>query len=226
LSEVVCAAEFMPLRVENFYTQLRMNKHEGEPMSGNQYRGLMTSEFKECALHGMAYVQEDAPALSVMSDFAYHRPGMIGPEETLARASARMKSASDHLLLVVKNPDANKDKPGDRVIGQITACDIMGDEPLRISRDTGLRHDEIPVRMVMTPSKEIRVLDWEIASRVKVGNILATMKEQDCCHLLVVEQGELRGIFSRSEINKHLQHADMEQLGCAHSLADLIHRVA
>ncbi len=153
-------------------------------------------------------------------------PEAAWPEETRARASARMKSASEHLLLVVKNPNANKDKPGARVIGQITACDIMGDEPLRISRDTGMRHDEIPVRMVMTPNKEIRVLDWEIASRVKVGNILATMKEQDCCHLLVVEEGELRGIFSRSEINKHLQHADMEQLGCAHSLADLIHRVA
>jgi predicted transcriptional regulator len=80
--------------------------------------------------------------------------------------------------------------------------------------------------MIMTPKKDIRVLDWEIASRVKVENILVTMKAQDCCHLLVIENGELRGIFSRSEINKHLEHADMEQLSCAHSLAELIHRVA
>ena len=195
-------------------------------MSEKHNKGLMTTEFHECALHGIAYVGMDAPALTVMSDFAYHRPAVIAPDKTLAEASARMKSSSEHLLLVVRDLDGDKADGKGRVIGQITACDIMGDEPLRISRETGMRHDEIPVHMIMTPKKDIRVLDWEIASRVKVENILVTMKAQDCCHLLVIENGELRGIFSRSEINKHLEHADMEQLSCAHSLAELIHRVA
>ena len=171
-------------------------------MTEHHYKGLMTGEFSECALHGMAYVREDSPALTVMNDFAYHRPGMIDPEANLGEASARMKASSEHLLLVVKGLDTRdgEQQTGGRVIGQITACDIMGDEPLRVSRETGLRHDEIAVRLVMTPRKDIRVLDWEIASRVQVGHVLATMKQQDCCHLLVVEQGQLRGIFSRSEI--------------------------
>ena len=111
------------------------------------------------------------------------------------------------------------------MVGQVTSCDLKGDVPVKLARETGLHYDEIPIKLVMTPRQDIQVLDWAIARSVKVGHILATMQDRDCCHILVVEDGELRGIFSRSEINKHLDHAEIEVMGCAHSLVELVHRI-
>ncbi len=191
------------------------------------YQPLMTENFVACPLHRLELVSLDDPAVSVFSDFAFHRPGVVAPGVSIDDASKKMKSAGAHLLLVVDDisRDKNSGKRSGRVIGQITACDIVGDAPIRLAQENGIHHDEVTVRMAMTPRKDIRVLDWEIARTVKVGHILATMREQECCHILVVENGELRGIFSQSEINKHLEHIDMEPVGCAHSLAELVHRI-
>jgi CBS domain containing-hemolysin-like protein len=191
------------------------------------YRPLMTSDFVKCPLHRMELVGLDDPATHVFSDFTHHCPAVIAADVSIAEASKKMKSIGDHLLLVVDDVSQNAESGrfSGSVIGQITSCDIIGEGPVRAARENGIRRNEVTVRMAMTPREDIRVLDWEIASKVKVGHILATMREQDSCHILVVENGELRGIFSQGEINKHLDHIDIEPIGCAQSLAELVHRI-
>jgi len=43
--------------------------------------------------------------------------------------------------------------------------------------------------------------------------------------VLVVDDGQLHGIFSMSEISKHMGHNESEPLVCAHSLAELVHTI-
>lgn len=198
-----------------------------ESLPPNHYKPLLTDDFVACPLHRMEMVQLSDPAIHVFTDFTHNRPAMISSTASIDAAVNRMKHAGEHVLLVVDevDKDATTGSQSGRVVGQVTSCDIMGDVPINVARENGMHHDEVPVKLVMTPREDIQVLDWSIARGVKVGHILATMQDRECCHILVVEDGELRGMFSRSEINKHLEHTDVEPMVCAHSLAELVHRV-
>jgi signal-transduction protein with cAMP-binding, CBS, and nucleotidyltransferase domain len=191
------------------------------------YRALLTDDFHQCPLHRIDFVEQDDSALSVFSDFAHHRPHVIRAGASIDDALRKMKASGDHLLLVIRDSvdEKSKGRSAGTVVGQITACDIVGDRPIKLAHDNDVHRDEVTVGMAMTPREDIRVLDWEIVRRVKVGQILATMREMACCHILVFENGELRGSFEQSEINKRLDHMEIEPLHCARSLAELSHLV-
>ena len=108
------------------------------------------------------------------------------------------------------------------VIGQITASDIPGDVPIRLAQTTGKDHSEIMVDMIITPQKDIMVLEWSHIKDAKIGHIAATMHSLECCHLPVIENGRIRGLFSARNISWHLGHDVSENTLCAHSLAEIV----
>lgn len=195
--------------------------------SQRRYAPLDTEAFIKCPIHTTELVHMDDPATFVFTDFTHNRPATVTPDIAIDTALDKMKRSREHLLLVIDDVNTNSEtgRQSGSVIGQITACDIHGEAPVRIAQETGMHHDDITVKMVMTPRRDIQVVDWVHIKGAKVGHILATMHERECCHILVVEEGTLRGIFSMSEISKHLDHVETEPEFCAHSLAELVHRV-
>jgi len=160
-------------------------------------------------------VHMNDPATFVFTDFNYNRPAVVTADVSIDVAMNKMKVLAIRLLLVV-------DETGS-VIGKITARDIMGDAPVRLAQTTGKDHSEIMVDMIMTPRKDIKVVEWSHIKDAKIGHIVATMHHLECYHLPVVEDGRIRGLFSVRDISRHLGHDVSENTMCAHSLAELVH---
>src|ERR671918_2364632 len=73
-----------------------------------------------------AKVSIESPALEVMTDLARISPATIRPQAPLAGANQFMITRGVRLLLVV-------DEEQERVLGIITAADVLGERPLQVA---------------------------------------------------------------------------------------------
>jgi CBS domain-containing protein len=143
----------------------------------------------------------DDPAVQVMTDFESVTAIIILPGDTVDEAHSRMIQRGVRLLLVV---DQNRN-----VLGLITATDILGEKPVQVAVQRGLRRGEIQVRDVMTPRERLEVLDMERVRGSKVGHIVATLQKAGRQHTVVVEHDAkgrqtVRGLFSATQIARQL----------------------
>ena len=106
-------------------------------------------------------------------------------------------------LLLVTDADG-------RIQGVITSRDIQGEKPMRILEKSGGTRKDLVVGDLMTLKNKLEVLLMGDVLRAKVGDIIATLKEVDRQHAIVVDtdpySGELavRGIFSLAQIGRQL----------------------
>ena len=143
----------------------------------------------------------DDPALQVMTDFESVTAIIILPGDTVDEARGRMIQRGVRLLLVV---DQNRN-----VLGLVTVIDILGEKPMQVAVQRGLRRGEIQVRDVMTPQERLDVLDMEQVRGAKVGHIVATLQQAGRQHAVVVEcdaqrRQTVRGLFSATQIARQL----------------------
>ncbi len=141
--------------------------------------------------------QEDDPATTVMTDFRQVAPITIEPHHRIDPALKKMKVAGVRLLLV---PDED-----DRIIGVITAADILGERPIKLIEETRISRENIRVDMIMTPVEKIEALRMMSVRHATVGQIVDTMQALRRKHILVVEskddeeeeddQYKIRGLF-------------------------------
>ncbi len=141
------------------------------------------------------------PALHVMTDFKAVTAVIVLSGDALDEAHRRMIQRGVRLLLVV-----DQDR---RVVGVITATDILGEKPIRVITQNGVRREELLVRHVMSPQETLEVLDLAAMRTAKVGHIVATLKRAGRQHALVVEQDAagrqtVRGVFSATQIARQL----------------------
>ena len=146
-------------------------------------------------------VMLDDPALPVLTDFKRVTAVIILPGDTMDEAHRRMIQRSVRLLLVV-----DQDR---KVLGVITADDILGEKPMQIIAHRSIRREELLVRDVMTPQDRLQVLDLEHVRAAKVGHIVATLKAAGRQHALVVEidgsgRQKVRGMFAATQIARQL----------------------
>jgi CBS domain-containing protein len=149
-------------------------------------------------------VRIDNPATDVMTDLTRVSAVIVLAGDAVDEAHRRMVQRGVRLLLVV-----DQDR---KVLGVITANDVLGEKPVQIAVQQGLHRDEVLVRDVMTPCASLQVLDMEQVRAAEVGHIVATLKQAGRQHTLVVDRGEkgdrvgirLRGIFSTTQIVRQL----------------------
>lgn len=145
-------------------------------------------------------VEPDNPALDVMTDLARVSAVTTVPGTPIDDALNCMINDGVRLLLVT-NAD-------DDVIGLITASDIQGEKPMRVTQETGTRHADITVGDIMTPIDAMEVLDMDSVKRSHVGDIVRTLTTAGRQHALVVEncggRSMIRGIFSTTQIGRLL----------------------
>ena len=95
-----------------------------------------------------------------------------------------------------------------RVLGIITASDVLGERPMQIALEHQVKHHEVPVRAVMTPLDRMEALPIDALIDAKIGHVVATLRKAGRQHALVVERGAageaVRGIFSVTQIASDL----------------------
>jgi CBS-domain-containing membrane protein len=143
----------------------------------------------------------DDSALQVLTDFQRVTAIIILAGDALDEAHRRMIQRGLRLLLVV-----DQDR---KVVGVITANDILGEKPLQTIVQRGIRREELVVRDIMTPQERLEVLNLAHVRTAKVGHIVATLKKSGRQHAIVVEVNEagrhtVRGVFSATQIARQL----------------------
>ncbi|HEX4798807.1 MAG TPA: CBS domain-containing protein [Burkholderiales bacterium] len=147
-----------------------------------------------------ARVTLDSPALSVMTDFSQTPAATIEPESSIEYASGYMRRRGVRTLLVT-------DADGETV-GILTVTDVLGEKPVALALERGVKRQEIRVADIMTPQALLELLAFEEICQARVGHIVATLRQSGRQHFLVGERysgGErIRGIFSLTQIARQL----------------------
>ncbi|MDH3354534.1 MAG: CBS domain-containing protein [Chromatiales bacterium] len=145
-------------------------------------------------------VTAESPAIDVMTDFTKVAAIIMGPCSTLDAAEKRMTASGVRLLLVVDQSN--------HLLGLITLTDLQGSKPMKYMQEAGGTREDIFLRDIMTKSNQIDALPMKAVELSRVGDIIATMKQSNRQHALVVDdennrQG-IRGIFSTKQISIQL----------------------
>ena len=138
------------------------------------------------------------PARSVMTDFGEHGIVTVRAEQQVDAALEHMRHAGVRSAFVL-------DEPRERVLGLITAYDIMGEKPLRFEQEMSVVRDAVLVRDVMEAVADWVALQLADVERVTVAAVLDAFKRCGRTHLPVVggEPGggmRLRGVFSSAKL--------------------------
>ena len=163
------------------------------------------------------------PALMVMTDFEKVNVITIDPDISIEKALGKMKDSGIRSLLVIGDNET--------IVGLVTSYDIQSEKTITITESARLKHVDITVEMVMTPKSELQVMEMMSVSDSSIGHIVATLKEIERQHILVVERADhdkfkLRGMFSLSQIRKQLGLEPGIDLTPAHSLAEVVQELA
>ncbi|MDG4554879.1 MAG: CBS domain-containing protein [Candidatus Competibacter sp.] len=144
----------------------------------------------------------DDPALSVMTDLSQVTAFIVELSTPLDKGLEIMIKRGIRILLVC---DAD-----DNIIGLLTSRDIAGDKSHRILAKAGGVREDLRVSDIMTLRPKLDVLSMEDVRRVRVGDLIATLRQVDRQHALVLDRDPetrkpaVRGIFSLSQISLRL----------------------
>jgi CBS domain-containing protein len=140
----------------------------------------------------------DDPAFSVMTDLREVSAATTRLEETIDAAQAVMIRRGVRLLFVLSRDGC--------VAGVITTTDLLGEKPLRFAQQRGISHKDILVEDIMTPASSIQALSMLDVAQMRVGHIVATLKDAGRKHLLVSDENgrRVRGLFSASQVARQL----------------------
>lgn len=143
----------------------------------------------------------DDPAMQVLTDFERVTAIIVLPGDTVDEAHRRMIQRAVRLLLVV-----DQDR---KVLGVITANDILGEKPMQVIVERGVRREELLVRDIMTPHDRLDVMVLADVRAAKVGHIVASLMKAGRQHAVVVEvdgngRQKVRGVFSATQIARQL----------------------
>ena len=168
-------------------------------------------------------VSANDPAERVMTDFLEVVPVTIEPGINIDIAVNKMRTAGVRLLLVTDD--------NDYISGVITSYDIQGELPIKYSQEHGINRDRITVEMLMVPLEKIPAFDYSTVKQSLVRHVVATFRELERPHALVVQTDErskkqtVRGIFSSAQISKLLGRSVYTPLHAGNSLADIQHEM-
>ena len=151
---------------------------------------------------GYNLVGAGSPAIEAMTDFLRTNVVMIGADDSIVEANARMISRGVRLLMV--------SGPDDTVLGLITARDILGEKPLQVAQARGCKRDDLQVADLMTPIGNVDTLYLNEVLHVRVIDILDALKHLGRQHILVEDVDpatglpRVRGMFSATHIGRLL----------------------
>jgi CBS-domain-containing membrane protein len=176
-------------------------------MVRHQYKALPETSLDACASYHQADTQRvsrvtlDSPALEVMTDLKRVQVITIGPDVPIGAADKAMMRNNVRSLLVADERRC--------ILGIITTTDLLGEKPMQVVRERGVRHQDVLVRDIMTPRERLQVISFPVVLAAEVGHVVATLKRSGRQHALVADEDPsgrqmVRGIFSASQIARQL----------------------
>jgi CBS-domain-containing membrane protein len=121
----------------------------------------------------------ESSAQDVMTDLTQVPAQTIEPEASIEEANDKMIRQGVRLLFVT---DAQH-----RLLGVITATDILGDHAMQVMLARSVSRGEVTVREIMTPREHLEAIDLQEVLGAKVGHVLSTLKQAGRQHAIVVE---------------------------------------
>ncbi|GLR25322.1 MULTISPECIES: CBS domain-containing protein [Limnobacter] len=145
-------------------------------------------------------LRADSPAFDAMTDLRKVHPVSVTPAETLDEAHSTMIVCGVKLLFV-KNAQGH-------LCGLLTAADLAGERAMQEAQNTGRTVPELTVADLMTEVPDIEFLEFSTVARAEIGHIVATLKEHNRQHALVVDKqpGKMQvvGLFSATQIARQM----------------------
>jgi CBS-domain-containing membrane protein len=143
----------------------------------------------------------ESPAIAVMTDLTRVAAAVAAPATTVAEANRHMIRRGVRMLLVLDEQQ--------QLVGIVTATDILGEAPVALAGERGVRHADILVSDVMTPADRLEAFDLHTVQHALIGHVVASLQKKRRHHALVTQQAvdgslEVRGIFSLSQIARQL----------------------
>lgn len=167
----------------------------------------------------------DSPALEAMTDLRRVRAASTHPGLFIDDAMEQMIRDGVRMLFVT-------DREG-RLLGLVTATDIMGEKPLAQAARRRVPRGEIRVADIMTPLAELEAFSLPDLRVVHIGDVIATLHEAGRQHAIVLEDEDkgngddaaqvsttVRGLFSASHIGA-LLGVEVAPSGHGHTFAEL-----
>jgi CBS domain-containing protein len=205
-------------RKDRFIELMLFNSHAGAESAGTRHgdahaddyaplRHLTSSRGDRYTLpvpSAQAPVRLDSPATDVMTDLRRVNAVVIDRNASIDDADRVMAAHGVRALFVVDDTR--------QVSGIITTTDTLGEKPMRFAQARGIRHGEVVVRDIMTPSERLEILAHDTAAGARVGDVIATLRFAGRQHALVVEtnpeapgnEKTIIGIFSLTQIARQL----------------------
>jgi hypothetical protein len=150
----------------------------------------------------MERVTLDDPAIKVMTDLREVEVVTIAPDDPVDFALQVMQHSRVRMLVVTDQDD--------RVLGLVTAADLMGERPINVTQRERIVHVWVQVQHVMTSIAAAAPLDMRDVEHAHVRDVVRALSDAGRQHLLVVEADEasgrylLRGIFSATQLGRQL----------------------
>jgi CBS-domain-containing membrane protein len=192
-------------------------------MIRERYKELPETKLDRCASYYQADTQRaqrvdlDSPAIEVMTDLKRVQAITIGPDASIDAVNMAMLRNNVRSLLVADEKRC--------ILGIITSTDTLGEKPMQVVRERGMRHDELLVRDIMTPRDRLEVISLSAVLSADVGHVVATLKLSGRQHALVADDDAsgrqmIRGIFSASQIARQLG-APLQTTSIASTFAEI-----
>ncbi|WP_372743416.1 CBS domain-containing protein [Neptunomonas sp.] len=168
------------------------NSHALKTVSLSQYKEILESEINERATL-------ESPASLVLTDFLKTRPFTMHMDTIIDQAMAAMRTAHVRSIVVT---DSN-----DKFRGIITTADLMSRKVLSLATSSGQARNDITIGELMIPKEKLVGVTIDAIQTGNIGELLQTLKNEGCPHMLVVEPQHMRirGIISSSDIARLLQ---------------------
>ncbi|MBC5767349.1 CBS domain-containing protein [Ramlibacter albus] len=150
---------------------------------------------------GQPDVTLDSAALLVMTDLKRVAAAVTSPQETMDAAHAFMIQRGVRMLLAVDGKGS--------LAGIVTTNDILGEKPIAVAHELGVKHNQLTVADIMTPADRLDAFDMQAVRGARVGQVVASLQQARRHHALVVQVSaegvrEVRGLFSLTQIARQL----------------------
>ncbi len=150
------------------------------------------------------FANPDDPAITVMTDFRERHSVVVGEGLPIDEALEHMKHAGVRCAFVTNEAR--------RVVGLITAYDIMSEKPARFAQSIDGHRKDVEVHDIMTKLSEWRTLDVRDLERATVAAVQQLFESTRLTHIPVMESGpgeprRLRGLLSAANLRRLLSRA-------------------
>jgi CBS domain-containing protein len=150
------------------------------------------------------FANPEDPAITVMTDFRERHSVVVGEDQPIDEALEHMKHAGVRCAFVTSEAH--------RVVGLITAYDIMSEKPARFIQSIDGKRKDVEVHDIMAKLADWRTLDVKELERTSVAAIHHLFEQSRLTHIPVMESGpgesrRLRGLLSAANVRRLLSRA-------------------